>query len=385
MRTKLARYGKTVTGVLATGLIFSHASVAFQFSRLPGFLEYFGKYPPVETVPTAHEQVLLQRFRPRFFLDENQEPFIDFYEDYIAQGYLADEKGGVIADDVDQPLLNEYKDDTGVVFVHVPESRSTKRVVYARIDYDTLDAHGASADLTFLTYNLVFRHSGLPAGLSRWKKIMLRIVASTRDWHQLDHYVAMTLALTADGAPLAVSLQQHNYQTTYIIGKDIPTPSDGRLALDVALSSNELYPHSATRTEHRAVSFMSVESAHYLITGEKPPRLAGDDVTNGVKEVEYELKFLPPADAFYRFQGKLGETRKLPGRDGPPGADYNTIPALKPKATAMVVFYRRPNDAEYVNLLRAWRGSLDSTLQADVMARYVERFAEDLQSVYGRL
>ena len=52
----------------------------------------------------------------------------------------------------------------------------------------------------------------------------------------------------------------------------------------------------------------------------------------------------------YSFQGKLGESRILPGRDGPPGADYNTIPAPKPKATALVTFYRREDDMEYVEL-----------------------------------
>lgn len=36
----------------------------------------------------------------------------------------------------------------------------------------------------------------------------------------------------------------------------------------------------------------------------------------------------PQTDPFYRFQGKLGEERLLPGRDGPPGADYKTLPAF---------------------------------------------------------
>jgi hypothetical protein len=55
-----------------------------------------------------------------------------------------------------------------------------------------------------------------------------------------------------------------------------------------------------------------------------------------------------------RFQGKLGESRTLPGQDGPPGADYNTIPALKPKAVALVAFYRRKNDMEFIELLKKW-------------------------------
>ncbi len=311
--------------------IFFYACVSddFQFSQLPEFKEYYKKYPPRETEPTVEEKNLLHRFRPRFFLDDGQEPFIDFYQDYIAYGYLVGEKGRIISAKVDKTLLNKYKNDPDMVFIHTYKHLQTTPVVYGRIDYDRLKVDGQDTnELTFLTYNLVFRLSGLPAGLSTWKKSLLNWIGSVKDWHQLDHYVSVTLALNRQSEPVAATMQQHNYQTTYIFTKDIHLPPDERIKLDIALYSNEMYPHSKKRTEHRAVQFLNSESVYYLITGEKKPLFAGNDITRGTNDIEYRLKFLPQDDAFYRFQGKLGESRKLPGRDGPPGADYNTILAL---------------------------------------------------------
>ncbi len=78
-------------------LFYACVSDDYQFSQLPEFKEYYKKYPPRETEPTVEEKNLLHRFRPRFFLADGQEPFIDFYQDYITYGYLVDEKGSVIS------------------------------------------------------------------------------------------------------------------------------------------------------------------------------------------------------------------------------------------------------------------------------------------------
>ena len=363
-------------------LFYACVSDDFQFSQLPGFREYYKNYPPRETEPTVEEKNLLHRFRPRFFLDDGQEPFIDFYQDYIAYGYLVGEKGRIISANVDKTLLNKHKNDPDIVFRHTYKHSQTTPVVYGRIDYDRLKVDGQDTnELTFLTYNLVFRLSGLPAGLSTWKKSLLNWIGSVKDWHQLDHYVSVTLALNRQSEPVAATMQQHNYQTTYIFGKDIHLPPDERIKLDIALYSNEMYPHSKKRTEHRAVQFLNSESVYYLVTGEKKPLFAGNDITRGTNDIEYRLKFLPQDDAFYRFQGKLGESRKLPGRDGPPGADYNTIPALKPKATALVTFYRREDDMEFIELLQKWEGSVQSVPGPEILERYTYRFIEDLRSV----
>ncbi len=86
-------------------------------------------------------------------------------------------------------------------------------------------------------------------------------------------------------------------------------------------------------------------SLRYLISGEKRPLLGADDITEGRMDRDYRLQFLPPDDAFYLFQGFLGERRRIPGRSGPPGASYNIAPALKPRGVQLTAFYWREGDA----------------------------------------
>lgn len=69
------------------------------------------------------------------------------------------------------------------------------------------------------------------------------------------------------------------------------------------------------------------------------------DITQPARQVEYQLDFLAPDDAFYIFAGYLGERRQLPGRDRPPGADYNTWPTLKPLPLQLVAGYWREGNA----------------------------------------
>jgi hypothetical protein len=89
----------------------------------------------------------------------------------------------------------------------------------------------------------------------------------------------------------------------------------------------------------------------YMLDGERKPWQAADDVTDPSREVAYRLEFLPPADAFYTFKGFLGERRALPGRDGPPGAQYNTLPAFKPLETQLALGYWRDGNINDLNRL----------------------------------
>jgi hypothetical protein len=82
----------------------------------------------------------------------------------------------------------------------------------------------------------------------------------------------------------------------------------------------------------------------FLLTGDDKPLFASYDVTNGTTEVNYTLDFLPHDDAFYTFKGYLGERRRLKGRDAPPGADYNTLPELKPLQMQLFSGYWRENN-----------------------------------------
>ncbi len=319
------------------------------FSQYPGFSAHFAANPPTTTPASAAERELLTRYRPRFYLPPGHAGLISFYDDYIAQGYLQGGDRNRIADKVDRALLNRHKNDPRVVFVHEPETRPARPVVFGRVDRVTApfpaDDGVRSESLTFLTYHAVFRHSGLPAGVPAWQAAALGMVADLDDWHQLDHYTAASLVLGLDDEPLALMLQQHNYQRTYLFGAELPLPADGRVGIDIAIRSNELYPHDPERRRRPAVRFPEPASVRYLMGFGEAPMDSADDITHGAVEADYELAFLPPDDAFYTFKGFLGERRSLPGRDGPPGADYNTLPDLKPLERQLTVSYWRAGNA----------------------------------------
>lgn len=333
-------------------LILAGCEHNFQnFSQYPGFAEYFKANPPSHELPGPADQALLHHFKPRFMLAEGQSEPIDFYRDYIANGMLSDGGGNVISSNVTQELLNAYKDYPDVIFRHAPGMGSRGAVVYGRVDRETIpfDTHNGQVlkPLTFLTYHIVFRNSGVPAGIPAWQEASLSLIFNLNDWHQLDHFTAVSLIIEENQYggvnPVAVMLQQHNNLRTYLIGEGITLPDDGRVVIDVAKRSNELYPHTQGLTSHRAVYMPDPEGMRFLLTGERKPLFAGYDITDGNMAVDYALEFLPPNDAFYTFQGFLGERRRLKGRDSPPGADYNTLPALKPLSIQLFSGYWREN------------------------------------------
>jgi hypothetical protein len=322
------------------------------FSQYPGFDEYFSKHPRSHELPGPEEQALLDRFRPRFMLSEGQPGPIDFYRDYIANGVLRGDHGSVISTRVTRELLNAHKDKPDIVFQHHPGEETAGAVVYGRIDRESVffntEKGQFMVSMTFLTYHIVFPHSGIPAGIPAWQESVLGLFFDIDDWHQLDHYTAVTVILSGNESggvhPAAVMLQQHDNLRTYLVGEGIVMPDDGRIVVDIAKRSNELFPHHPGLTKHRAVYMPEPKAMRFLLSGEKKPFLAGYDVTEGAIEVNYALEFLPHDDAFYTFKGFLGERRWLKGRDAPPGADYNTLPELKPLSLQLFSGYWRENN-----------------------------------------
>jgi hypothetical protein len=319
------------------------------FSQWPGFAEYLTAHPPAGAPASAEQQALLQRFRPRFFLPPRHPGLLGFYEDYIAQGRLYAGDGKLISEHVTPAILNQHKDDPRVVFAHRPDpQQQPTAVVLGRVAQDELDLgapHGRRR-FTFLSYHAVFRHSGLPAGFAGWRARLVNLVASLDDWHQLDHYTAASVILDERQQPLALMLQQHNYQRTYVFGQDVALPADGRPLVDIAVRSNELFPHAAGRVQRKAVRLLDQAEMRYMLGFAPAPRMAAYDITQAEREAEYTLGFLPADDAFYTFKGFLGERRRLPGRDGPPGADFNTLPQLKPLGMQLLVGFWREGNRE---------------------------------------
>ena len=312
------------------------------FSQYPGFAEWYAANPPSTELPSEADRALLAKHRPRFFFAEGQTRFIDFYRDYIALGTLRDGNGKIIARDVTRKLLNQHGEDPTVEFIHEPEAgHRPKHTIYGRISRKQTDWLGEKRQLTFLMYTAVFAHSGLTSGLLGFQKLALGLLGDLKDWHQLDHYTAVTLILEDGNRPFALMLQQHNYLRTYLIGETYALPEDGRPAVAAALGSNELFPYQPGRTSHRAVPFLTPKNFRYMIGSGARPFFTADDITEPEEEQDYRLAFLPPSDAFYTFKGYLGARRLLPGRDGPPGADYNTLPHLKPLPLQMLGGYWR--------------------------------------------
>ena len=354
------------------------------FTEVPGFKHYFANNKPSEVLPNETEQALLRQYRPRIFMARGQTPFIDFYADYIAHGALYVE-GEYVSRRVTQALLNKYKDNTQAEFRHQPVSQQGTPTVYGRVHRDELIYNDQRLPLTFLTYNLAFAQSGLLKGLPTWQRLAMDMVGSNTDWHQLDHYVGLTVALKHD-RPIAVMLQQHNYQTTWLMAdktteSSLNIPADKRIAVDVAMQSNELYLHSDEKKQHPGISWVTEESIEFLKTGNNKPMMAGWDVTLGEVEQAYTLTFLPTADAFYTFKGRLGEGRKLPGRDGPPGADYVTLPALMPLANRLVSGYRPRDIVTEQNKIRSLFNSDAFSVNVEGLSAYKRDFINDLEAI----
>jgi hypothetical protein len=323
------------------------------FSQYPGFAEYYTAHPPRNMLPSTEEQALLDRYKPRFFLLPGHAGLIDFYQDYIAQGSLIAADGKLISASVTREILNANKEKPGVVFQHHPTTQPAQATIFGRIDYEELAVDREKISFTFLTYQAVFRHSGLAAGFAGWRASLVSWFADLNDWHQLDHYTAATIVLNESKRPVALMLQQHNYHHTYVFDCEFPFPQDGRVRVDIAIRSNELYPNSPERVRHRAVRFNSPAEMRYLLGFGDKPRIAEDDITEGRNEAEYRLELLPPSDAFYTFKGFLGERRRLPGRDGPPGADFNALPETKALTAQMLMGFWREGNRDDLNRLES--------------------------------
>jgi hypothetical protein len=371
------RCAAAVVALFAVAFTTACAQSSGNFSQQPGFASHFAAHPRRSTAATDDERALLQRYRPRLWLPAGHAGPIDFYGDYIAHGTLIAGDGRTQDSPVDRALLNRLKSDPGAVFTHKPCADCTppRAVVFGRVDTAPVPMGDGSERLfTFLTYHVVFRHSGVLADLAPWQSWPMRLVADLDDWHQLDHYTAATVILTDNATPVALMLQQHNGQRTHVFGETVDGqrvdwPADGRVPIDVALRSNELYPHRAGRHDRRAVRFVDADALGYLIGLGPPSMFSSHDITEPALEGDYELGFLPPDDAFYSFAGYLGERRALPGRDGPPGADYNTWPTLKPLGLQLLSgYWREGNRGDFERLLPMLREQRDPAPAARAQA-----------------
>ena len=347
------------------------------FTQIEGFEKIRSALP--DTAANTAEQKLLRQYQPQLFIDNDTEGPLNFYQDYIGDGILTTAEGTINNPTAAQ--LNQHKHDPAAYFRHHGESRPSPPVAYGNVSYSTVELPGlGNRALTFLSYHFTFRASGLPAGISPWQQQLINLVADSKDWHQLDHYTAVFIVLE-NKQPRAVILQQHNYMRTYLIGGEHFTAGE-TIKIDAAISSNELYPHNEQRRQWRSAGFMSANTINHLLALEDSNGIYSSyDITNGKQQVDYQLQFLPANDAFYTFEGYLGEKRILPGRDGPPGAMYRTLPQLCPLPLALSAFYWTEGDREYAEILHNEEDPWNVSETA--ITRYKERFANAWAEQFG--
>jgi hypothetical protein len=396
--------------ILAFALVFSFALSGCEtetkgyrtFADYPGFKEYYADHcRDGEPLPLTVDQdkELLHKYRPRLVLPPGGQYPIDFYRDYLPCTILRRYPGGAIIAERLTPEVLKTNQHNASVYVDLQLDRfraaglQSKPSVYGRVYREPVtfpDGNRGKVTLnfTFLKYNVVFATSGLPARLPTGIETLLKLVGfDLSDWHQLDNFVAIHVVLDEQEHPVAVILAQHNHHRTYLVGKDVALPADGRMVFDIALRSNEVYLDSQNSSpiEHRVVRWTLYMK--YLLSGEEAPFLHGYDVTYGIqaggKEISYGLVFLSPCDPFYTATIMLGRPRTLLwwsiGRDGPPGADYYEIAPLLPLGNLLKFSYLHDNDPEDIAMIGR---SIDVKKRKIDVPRIIEhggaRFCHDL-------
>lgn len=381
-------------GALLLGVIpgCHRPSTPWTFADFPGFHAH-------RCNPTAGDQSddtarrLLHGFRPRIVVTPGASWPIDFYRDYLPNAVLhdAEQAGKIVAIQVTREVLQNGAEQLRLYLdvQHVPDVRREGRtpIVYGRLYRELVslsDGNGASISrrLTFLKYNVVFARSGLPAGLPWVYDQALRLVRlNPDDWHQLDNFSAIHIVLDEKDSPLAVLLAQHNHHRTYLIGCDLALPADGRLVFAAAQRSNELYPDRGETTPVRHRTIPWARYLEYLLSGEKRPWFTADDITYGRaaggEEVVYELAFLEPCDPFYTSRCMLGQYRPFfgleIGRNGPPGADYYTLPEFLPLGALLKASYLHDDDDEDIQAVRAAMDQQHWRFNAALLIQHGER------------
>lgn len=341
------------------------------FADFPRFRE-FACTAMSNDMPNETERLLLNRFRPRIAVAPRAPWPIDFYRDYLPNTVLrdADQGGKIVSRHVTPEVLEKAGGGLHLYLdlIQVPDLRREEQTpaVYGRIYRERVPFSNGRGEttvrhFTFLKYNVVFAVSGLPAGLPWMYDKGLRFLGlNPEDWHQLDNFCAVHVVLDEAEKPVAVLLAQHNHHRTYLVGRDIPLPEDGRLVFAAARRSNELYPDrgEAEPVFHRTIPWPLY--TEYLLSGKEGPAFAADDVTYGQRaggeEVEYALRVLDPCDPFYTSRCMLGEYRPFLGleigRNGPPGADYYAPPALIPLGNLLKASYLQDGRSEDIQVVR---------------------------------
>ncbi len=315
---------------------------------------------------------LLERFKPRVYIDKESYFPVDFYEEYLPNTTLkmSGTIDKLVSESVSRSQLNDLKYEKDYYLDYQlteadlinPEIESYETSIYGRAYKSSLSNKEESIDLLFLKYTLVYPYSGLPAGTSNWKIAASNIIGDPMAWHELDIHGAIHIVLEETSMkPVGIILAQHNHHRVYMVKDDFDWPLDDHVNIAVAKYSNEPYLadlKGGSRLERTVGNPMAMD--FLLGMEDKEPLTAGYDyipsIQNEAIEIESKLIQLDLEDPLYRATMGLGDRKKILGvfstffMNGPPGADFYAMPSMIDLSELMAFWDIDINDEEYMNV-----------------------------------
>ena len=267
-----------------------------------------------------------------------------------------------------------------------PVAPSRPAPVYIQVYRDASPLDSDDRDWIYIKYNVVFDWSGL-AFETGWLPRLAAMLSGgdARRWHRLDIHVSAILAFDGQRRLRLLSLAQHNYQRTYLAGRDFSSRAPIHLA--AAVGSNELYLDRGEDgpVDHRVAPYYV--DLPYLIDGGQRPWLWAMDRSYGRnaggREVPLRPVFIQPRHPLASFAGYLAPPRRLLGfyigRDGPPGFDYYALPADVPLRRLVVMGYWQEEDRALVAALQPLLKGWEDTDWEAVYQLMRGRLARDLK------
>lgn len=304
------------------------------------------------------EMALLKRYKPKIYLAPGAAPPLDFYREYLPQCELKDsETGKVVIESPTRADLKKYERTHGYYLDYIgPRDYRGSPVAYGRVYRENIQLYlfGRSHNLPviFIKYNFVFLASGLTAELPWYKRILVDLIGDPDWWHELDIHGAIIVAVIQKGKtyqPLGITLGQHNHFRTYLYGRDLPAPADGRPRIGFADRSNEPYPAPVGLESQKYAAVGNPTQFAFVLLGKGFHLTAGWDRVYGEKSganpLAYTIQQLPDKDPLYVSWIPLGEKKGIIGnlgsfyRTGPPGIDLMTWPAISTYSTILQFWY----------------------------------------------
>lgn len=330
---------------------------------------------------------LLERFKPEIHVAPNSFLPIGFYEDYLPRTVLKRNGGDVVEKNASPDVLARYHMNRNYYLDYrlSPEQALDLKLsnvtptLYGRIYADTLTVGEREIPLLFLKYSPAFPYSGLPYGNSWGKNMGGWLAGDPWGWHELDIHGAVHVILHAGNRqPIGVLLAQHNNHRTLLTGPDFSWPDSNRVRVSYSVRSNEPYLITETMGSRleRTVGNPSDIPTLFGRSRVRPLSAGHDKIVapnDGARKIETRLRLLPHDDPLYTSVMDLGDRLALFGfwdtwyRQGPPGMDYYTHPALKNLADLAAFWNIDPDDDRFFSTLEKnaenWRqASFDTAL-----------------------